>query len=118
MKQGVPKSVDDYIAVQPEAVRPKLEQVLTRARLEHTLRATSEDEINYDVELPLDGKTDRLRNPFPPRSLPWAAWIIARLGGWHGASNGKPAGPITMHRGLQCFHAIAHGFRLKDVSVR
>src|SRR5690349_13394442 len=27
MKQGVPKSVDDYIATQPEAVRPKLEQV-------------------------------------------------------------------------------------------
>jgi hypothetical protein len=27
MKQSVPKSVDEYIAVQPEAVRPKLEQV-------------------------------------------------------------------------------------------
>ena len=27
MKQGVPKSVDEYIAAQPEAVRPKLEQV-------------------------------------------------------------------------------------------
>ena len=66
----------------------------------------------------VDGKTDRLRNPFPPRSLPWAAWIIARLGGWNGARNGKPPGPITMHRGLQYFHAVAHGFRLKDVSVR
>ena len=66
----------------------------------------------------VDGRTDRLRNPFPPRSLAWAAWIIARLGGWNGARNGKPAGPITMHRGLQCFHAIAHGFRLKDVSIR
>ena len=27
MKQGIPKSVDEYIAGQPEAVRPKLEQV-------------------------------------------------------------------------------------------
>ena len=27
MKRGAPKSVDDYIATQPEAVRPKLEQV-------------------------------------------------------------------------------------------
>src|SRR5580704_3159812 len=27
MKQSVPKSVDEYIAAQPEAVRPKLEQV-------------------------------------------------------------------------------------------
>jgi hypothetical protein len=65
----------------------------------------------------VDGRTDRLRNPFPPRSLPWAAWIIARLGGWNGARNAKPPGPITMHRGLQCFHAIARGFRLKNVSV-
>lgn len=65
----------------------------------------------------VDGKTDRLRNPFAPRSLPWAAWIIARLGGWHGARNAKPPGPITMHRGLQCFHDIAHGFRLKNVSI-
>lgn len=27
MKQSVPKSVDEYIAAQPEALRPKLEQV-------------------------------------------------------------------------------------------
>lgn len=27
MKQSVPKSVDEYIATQPEAVRPKLEQL-------------------------------------------------------------------------------------------
>jgi len=27
MKKGVPNSVDEYIAAQPEAVRPKLEQV-------------------------------------------------------------------------------------------
>jgi uncharacterized protein YdhG (YjbR/CyaY superfamily) len=27
MKKGVPKSVDEYIAAQPEALRPKLEQV-------------------------------------------------------------------------------------------
>ena len=27
MKQSVPKSIDEYIAAQPEAVRPKLEQV-------------------------------------------------------------------------------------------
>ena len=66
----------------------------------------------------VDGRTERLRNPFPRHSLAWAAWIIARLGGWNGAKNAKPAGPITMHRGLQCFHAIAHGFSLKNVSVR
>jgi uncharacterized protein YdhG (YjbR/CyaY superfamily) len=32
MKPGVPKSVDEYIAAQPEAVRPKLEQVRAAIR--------------------------------------------------------------------------------------
>ena len=32
MKRSVPKSVDEYIAAQPEAVRPKLEQVRAAIR--------------------------------------------------------------------------------------
>src|ERR1700722_20304197 len=32
MKQSVPKSVDEYMAAQPEAVRPKLEQVRAAIR--------------------------------------------------------------------------------------
>jgi uncharacterized protein YdhG (YjbR/CyaY superfamily) len=32
MKRGVPNSVDEYIAGQPEAMRPKLEQVRTAIR--------------------------------------------------------------------------------------
>ena len=32
MKQSAPKSVDEYIAAQPEAVRPKLEQVRSTIR--------------------------------------------------------------------------------------
>jgi uncharacterized protein YdhG (YjbR/CyaY superfamily) len=32
MKPGVPKSVDEYIAVQPEPVRPKLEQLRAAIR--------------------------------------------------------------------------------------
>src|SRR5216684_3436755 len=32
MKQSVPKSVDEYIAAQPETVRPKLEQVRSAIR--------------------------------------------------------------------------------------
>src|SRR4051795_8451531 len=32
MKQDVPKSVDEYIAAQPEALRPKLEQVRAAIR--------------------------------------------------------------------------------------
>jgi hypothetical protein len=62
----------------------------------------------------VDGKTERLRNPFAAGSLPWAAWIIARLGSWSGARNTKPPGPITMHRGLHDFSQIALGMRLRD----
>jgi hypothetical protein len=30
----------------------------------------------------LEGKTALLKNPHPPHSLAFAAWVIARLGGW------------------------------------
>jgi hypothetical protein len=55
----------------------------------------------------LQGKTDRQQNPHPMHSLAWAAWIIARLGGWN--CYYKPPGPITFHRGMEYFHAIHRG---------
>ncbi|CAL8976792.1 hypothetical protein RHODOP_02262 [Rhodoplanes sp. P11] len=55
------------------------------------------------------GRTALQRNPHPPRSLPWAAWIIARLGGWDGYPSSRPPGPITFRHGLEQFkiHAAA-----------
>lgn len=53
-----------------------------------------------------EGRTKLQSNPHPPRSLAWAAWIIARLGGWDGYPRTKP-GPITMRHGLQYFLGIA-----------
>jgi hypothetical protein len=67
----------------------------------------------------LEGQTAKQRNPFPINSLAWAAWIIARLGGWSGYASGRPAGPITMLHGLTRFAAILHGFTLaRDVYIR
>lgn len=60
----------------------------------------------------LEGKTARRKNPHPPGSLAHAAWVFARLGGWTGYY-GKP-GPIVMLRGLTQFHAIKHGWSLRD----
>ena len=59
----------------------------------------------------LEGKTQRQQNPHPPNSLAWAAWIMARLGGWH--CYGKPPGPITIRRGLEEFSAINRGWHLR-----
>jgi hypothetical protein len=47
-------------AKDPAAFKPKLEQILTRFRLEHDLRTTTKEEVCYDVHMPLDRKTDRL----------------------------------------------------------
>jgi len=58
------------------------------------------------------GKTEKQKNPHPPGTLAWAAWCIARLGGWNGYAKERPPGPITFARGLQRFHAIAEGYEL------
>jgi uncharacterized membrane protein YhiD involved in acid resistance len=44
----------------PTAFKPKLDQVLTRARFEHELMTTKADELEYDVQVPIDRKTDRI----------------------------------------------------------
>jgi len=63
------------------------------------------------------GKTEKLKNPHPAESLAWAAWQIARLGGWNGYATERPPGPITFSRGLQRFYAIAQGFSLASGQV-
>ena len=57
----------------------------------------------------VEGRTAASRNPHPKGSLAWAAWIIARLGGWDGYPKSKPAGPITMARGLARFKTLCEG---------
>lgn len=63
----------------------------------------------------LEGKTALQKNPHPPQSLAWAAWVIAKLGGWDGYPKSTPPGPITFRHGLDYFKAIAHGRTLRDV---
>lgn len=55
----------------------------------------------------LEGSTRRQQNLHKPGSLAWAAWPIARLGGWN--CYYKPPGPITFRRGMQQFYAIHQG---------
>jgi hypothetical protein len=63
----------------------------------------------------LRGKTLKQQNPYPGHSLAWAAWIIAKLGGWDGYASSRPPGPITFRHGLEHFYAIHRGWRLRDV---
>ena len=65
----------------------------------------------------LEGKTSLQKNPNPKASLRWAAWIVAKLGGWDGYPSSKPPGPITFKNGLQRFHAIADGWSLRNVCM-
>jgi hypothetical protein len=55
----------------------------------------------------LEGKTQRQKNPHPKRSLAYASWVCARLGGWTGYY-GKP-GPVVMLEGWFEFQAAKRG---------
>jgi hypothetical protein len=63
----------------------------------------------------LEGKTQRQKNPHPTGSLPWLAWIVARLGGWN--CYYKPPGPKTMRAGWDKLAAMTAGFHIA-MSVR
>jgi len=65
----------------------------------------------------VEGPTALQKNPHPTHSLAWAAWIIARLGGWDGYRSSRPPGPITFKNGIEYFHAIATGWSLKNVCM-
>lgn len=60
----------------------------------------------------VNGKTQKSRNPHPPHTLAFAAWVIARLGGWKGYQKRKPPGPITFINGLTRFYNILEGYYL------
>ena len=63
----------------------------------------------------LQGKTQRQKNPHPPRTLAYGSWVCARLGGWSGYY-GKP-GPIVMLRGWRQFQDIKCGWTLANITA-
>ena len=62
--------------------------------------------------LSLPGLTKKLPNPYSPASLPWANWLIARLGGGSGYSSHRPAEMPTLVHGLWPFESIFLGWKL------
>jgi hypothetical protein len=59
----------------------------------------------------LEGKTMKQQNLFMTKTLPWASWVIARLGGWKGYKSQSPPGPITMLNGLDKFFQQYSGWK-------
>jgi len=60
----------------------------------------------------MEGNTAKTKNPHPISSLAFAAWVIARLGGWKGYKKSRPPGPITMLRGIIRFYDTLEGYYL------
>ena len=59
-----------------------------------------------------EGKTEKQKNNYKEGTLAWAAWIIARMGGWKGyASESKP-GNKTMRIGIMQLEKISIGWKL------
>jgi len=65
-----------------------------------------------------EGKTDKQQNPYKKKSLAWACWTLARLGGWKGYQSQRPPGITTWLNGLQKFYVLFEGWALqKDVGT-
>src|SRR5882757_6975111 len=62
----------------------------------------------------MQGSTARQKNPHLNNTLAWAAWVIAKLGGWH-QYEAKPPGPVTFHNGLATFRTFFQGWAFKNV---
>ena len=98
-----------------------MQLVLARASPHHDQPASRvfddrEQQVLAALQARLQGRTAKQQNPHRPGTLAWAAWSIARLGGWTGYDSDKSTGPITMRDGLERFKAIVQGYFLyKDV---
>ena len=92
-----------------------LQMVEGRAQVELAASLTfseKQQQCLSEIEPSLEGRSQKLRNPYPQGSLPWATWIIARLGGWSGYQSQRPPGMPTLIHGLRKFEFIFLGWKL------
>jgi uncharacterized membrane protein YhiD involved in acid resistance len=77
-----PKSVKQFeLKIRPgedaAVLRPRVEAVLNRFKLEYELRTAADQEVCYDVKVPLEIETDRITNDIlrlDPKKPPAVEW--------------------------------------------
>lgn len=74
----------------------------------------TKDEITLIEKLvtKYEGKTEKQKNPYRVKTISWASWLIARLGGWKGYSSESPPGNKTFKWGLEKFYAAFEGYKM------
>jgi hypothetical protein len=77
----------------------------------------NQQECLTQIEPTLEGQTSKQQNPHPKTSLPWAIWIVARLGGWSGYRSQTPPGMPTLVNGLRRFESIFEGWKLGQIRL-
>lgn len=96
-----------------------MQLVLARASTDDSQPASlvfddREIQVLSALQARLQGRTAKQKNPHLSRTLAWAGWTIARLGGWTGYQSDKSTGPITMRDGLERFRTIVQGYFLAE----
>lgn len=84
----------------------------------HEVFESSEGECLKQLNMNLEGETEKQRNPYTPLTLKWGTWIIARLGGWKGYQKERRPGPIVLQKGLAKFYSIFQGWLLFKNSMK
>ena len=62
----------------------------------------------------MQGETFKQKNTSNTKTLKWATWIIARLGGWKGYKAQRKPGPIVLQKGLIKFYNLFEGWLLSQ----
>jgi hypothetical protein len=95
----------------------KVMQLLLASKGEYTqpideVFTKKEQEFLQAISIKYEGKTEKQKNPNKVRTLKWAAWIIARIGGWKGYNKQRPPGPITFFIGLDKYYTMYIGWNM------
>ncbi len=101
------------LAYEDDAEKQDIDEVFTPEEIQCLHMASTQ----------MEGGSALLKNTATPNKLRWAAWVIARLGGWKGYASQRKPGPIVLQKGLTQFYAMFKGWQLyqtfnKDVSTQ